>query len=148
MILDVGNDGLPRMAVLMAAFPTALENWISEFADDARRPGLGAALAEIAGGNAFELARAQLLQKLRGTLLGYDDARNRIHCKFLDAMNDIGTATAVFNQQAAITGLAGKGRFHDIFEKATESRRFAELRTQQNSAQLRTYRVVVWSTGL
>ena len=102
VILDVGNRWLPRMAVLMAAFPTALENWIDEFAHNERVPELGAALAEIASDNAFESARAQLLQKLRGTLLGYDDARNRIHRKFLDTIKDVGNATAVLNQQAAV----------------------------------------------
>jgi hypothetical protein len=102
LILDVGNDGLPRMAVLMAAFPTVLHEWIDEFAPQAAWPGLAAALGEIRGDIAFGAARAQLLRKLQGTLLGYDDARERVNRKFLDTISDLGNATATFNQRVAI----------------------------------------------
>lgn len=102
LVLDVGNDGLPRMAVLMAAFPTVLQNWIDEFAPHVAAPGLAGALAEIANDGRFAAARAQLLRKLQGTLLGYDDVRERINRKFLDIISDVGNATAAFNQQAAI----------------------------------------------
>jgi hypothetical protein len=102
VILDLGNDGLARLGVLMAAFESAVHSWIKDFCPNLVTPDLALALAEIGAHPQFPAARQQLLNKMHGTLLGYDDARSRTNKKLLAAVSDAGNAIALFNQKVAI----------------------------------------------
>jgi hypothetical protein len=102
LFLDLGNDGLPRMAVLMASFPQRVEDWIRRHEVPFQLADLRVALNELSTQPPFASARDQLQHKLRSTLLGYDDARERSKRRFLQAMRDQGDALAVFNQRVAL----------------------------------------------
>ena len=102
LFLDLGNDGLPRMAVLMATFPQRVEDWIRRHEVPFQFSDLLTALNELSTEQTFASARDQLQDKLRSTLLGYDDARERSKRQFLQAMRDQGNALAFFNQRVAV----------------------------------------------
>jgi hypothetical protein len=102
LFLDLGNDGLPRLTVLMAAFPQRVEDWAGRNAASFPVSEIRAALEDVRANDTFASARDALLQRLRGTVLGYDDARHRTKQRFLSAMRDQGNAVSHFNQRAAV----------------------------------------------
>jgi len=108
LFLDVGDRGLPRFLVLMAAFPEAVENWMDLNDISFEKKKLRTALEQLAAKPMFEEACDQLLRKLGGSLLGYEDARQRAKRRFLEVMGDEGTAKAVFAQSVAVRGQSAR----------------------------------------
>ena len=102
LILDQGNDGLPRVAVLASAYADAVESWVNCHDISVDLSQLRTALTELRELPGFQATLKQILDKLGSTLLGYEDARHRARTSVLDALNDRGTAEARFNQRAAV----------------------------------------------
>jgi hypothetical protein len=100
LVLDLGTSGLPRLAVLMAAFPEVVRNWAATHSYE--QTDLDAALSEVASDTQFEAEKRQLISKLSGTLLGYEDARQRAAQRFREVVQDQGSAVSVFNQRIAV----------------------------------------------
>jgi len=100
LVLDLGSSGLPRLSVLMAAFPQVVEDWA--ITHSYAETDLDAALSELASDAQFETEKRQLISKLRGTLLGYEDARRCASQRFREVVQDQGTAVSVFNQRLAV----------------------------------------------
>jgi hypothetical protein len=101
LFLDMGNDGLPRLAVLMAAFQQELEAWADLhgiMVSAAVKEALEAVLAHAC----FTAALEQIQGKLNSTLLGYEDACRRAKRRFLSVMADRGDSIACFNQDVAL----------------------------------------------
>ena len=98
----MGNDGLPRLAVLMASFPDAVEHWIGLHSIGQPLEPLREALAVLRGSSQFGSAADQLVGKLKSTLLGYEDARQRAMQRFLSVIGDRGDSIARFNQDVAL----------------------------------------------
>jgi len=102
LFFDMGNEGLPRLAVLMAAFPQALEAWSGLHCIPASRVSLRTALEVVRSDLQFDRALEQIVGKLKSTLLGYDDARERGRRRLLSVMEDRGNSVARFNQDVAL----------------------------------------------
>jgi hypothetical protein len=102
LFLDMGNEGLPRLAVLMASFPEAVERWIGLHAITEPLEPLKAAFATLRSDPQFGRVVEQLSGKLKNTLLGYEDARQRAMRRFLSVMADRGDCVARFNQDVAL----------------------------------------------
>ncbi len=102
LFLDMGNEGLPRLAVLMAAFPEAVESWVSLHCIAVALAPLQAALAAVRSDPQFARVEEQLTGKLKSTLLGYEDARQRAKRRLLSVMADRGDCVARFNQDVAL----------------------------------------------
>jgi hypothetical protein len=102
-LLDAAVDGLSRIAVLMAAFPEVLDNWIRQnnISYDALTQ-LHTYLQQLGDNPAFSSAKKQMQDKLSSTLLGYEDARRRARERFLRALSDEGNAVAHFGQRIAL----------------------------------------------
>jgi hypothetical protein len=100
LVLDQGSSGLPRLSVLMAALPHVVRNWAA--AHGHVKTDLDAALSELASYAQFETEKRQLISKLSGTLLGYEDARRRAAQRFREVVQDQGSAVSVFNQRVAV----------------------------------------------
>jgi hypothetical protein len=103
LFLDAGTDHVSRIAVLMAAFPDVLDNWIHQndiFFEELQQ--LHASLQRLAANPTFQLAKKQVQDKLAATLLGYEDARRRARDRFLRVVTDQGNAIANFNQRIAL----------------------------------------------
>lgn len=105
LFLDVGTGGLPRVTVLLAAFPQILRNWIqqNQISYDAVTD-LESYLRQTTADPAFELVKGQIQDKLSTTLLGYEDARRRMRDQFLRAVSDEGNALATFGQRITLLG--------------------------------------------
>jgi hypothetical protein len=74
LFLDRGADGLPRLAVLMAAYPDTVESWLKR-AKERKTTELLEALHKLQCDPRFSQSWQHLDQKLASTLLGYEDAR-------------------------------------------------------------------------
>jgi hypothetical protein len=103
VVLDLGATGIPRLGVLMAAFPAAVRAWaahnhLSYDADDVE-----AALLALAQESDFESAKNRLFAKLNSTI-GYDAARNRICDRLLKVLSEPADALARFHQPLSIRG--------------------------------------------
>lgn len=101
LILDVGINGVPRLVVLLAAYPYVVIDWVSRC-----QPGLDAnrlreALARIAEVHDTKETLTRLIAKLLGTA-GRDSARRRTHEKFLATVADQNRARATFRQSLAV----------------------------------------------
>jgi hypothetical protein len=101
VLLDLGVSGLPRVAVLMAAFPTQVIEWAKrrQLQYDANE--LRSALLAIAQAADFESTKNRLLAKLNSTV-GYDSARRRIHSQLLGTLSDHLNARSAFRQPLGI----------------------------------------------
>ncbi|MDH4187632.1 MAG: hypothetical protein OEV08_11585, partial [Nitrospira sp.] len=102
LLLDMGNDGLPRLAVLMAAFPNVVEQWSGLHSIRQPLGPLKEALARIQESSQLRPAVDQLVGKLKSTLLGYEDACQRAMQRFLAVISDRGDSIARFNQHVAL----------------------------------------------
>lgn len=102
LFLDMGNEGLPRLSVLMASFPEAVERWIGLHASTQPLEPLKVAFATLRSDPQFGRVAEQLSGKLKHTLLGYEDARRRAMRRFLSVMADRGDCVARFNQDIAL----------------------------------------------
>ena len=102
LFLDLGTDGLPRIAVLMAAFPERVSHWIQQNNIQCDADGLNVALRQLAAEPTFSAAVAQMREKLAGTLLGYEDARRRSRKLLLGTLSDQGNTMSMFNQRVAL----------------------------------------------
>jgi hypothetical protein len=102
LFLDMGNEGLPRLAALMAAFPQALETWLDLHSIASPRAPLRTALNLVRIDPQFGRVLEQITGKLKSTLLGFDDARERAKRRLLSVMADRGNSVAHFNQNVAL----------------------------------------------
>ncbi len=68
LFLDMGNEGLPRLAVLMAAFPEAVERWIGLHSISQPIEPLKGALAVLRSDSQFARVAEQLSGKLKNTV--------------------------------------------------------------------------------
>ncbi len=98
LILDLGNDDLPRVCILMASFPDTVRDWIVQNATSVDLATISEGLTLLATEPGFAAAKNQILGKLNSTLLGYDDARRRCKRSFLDVLSDRGRAISSFAQ--------------------------------------------------
>src|ERR1022692_5064683 len=78
VLLDLGVNGLPRIAVLIAAFPNQVLEWAKRHQLQYDANELQSALLAIARAADFESTKNRLTTKLSSTI-GYDSARRRIH---------------------------------------------------------------------
>lgn len=101
LFLDMGNDGLPRLAVLMAAFQQELEAWAGLHRIVLSAP-VKEALEVVRAQPRFAAPLEQIRRKLNSTLLGYEDACRRSKRRFLSVMADRGDSIARFNQDVAL----------------------------------------------
>jgi hypothetical protein len=101
LFLDVGTDNLPRLPVLMAAYDSELTGWISTQGLSQPRK-LMPALAALAKQASFSGTRSQIVSKLAGTMLGYENARRRCKAALLGALGDEGKTRAQFGQRLDI----------------------------------------------
>lgn len=101
VILDYGVDGLPRVAVLMAAYSDVTIAWADkcEFQYDSSQ--IRGALRAIASAPDFEGAKKRVLAKL-GSIVGYESARRRTHARLLETLADERDAKSSFRQSLAI----------------------------------------------
>src|SRR5712692_4678911 len=60
LILDLGNDGLPRVCVLMASFPDTVQDWIVQNASSIDVAAISDALARLATEPGFPEAKDQI----------------------------------------------------------------------------------------
>jgi hypothetical protein len=102
LLLDCGNDGLPRFVVMMAALPEIVEDWIKQNNISFPIPELIAALQQVANDQTFQRSWTAILAKLKSTLLGYESGRQRSRNQFLATMRDEGTAEAKLAQRVAM----------------------------------------------
>lgn len=101
VILDLGGTGLPRLAVLMAAFPAIIRAWASRHQLNYDAGELEPALCSIAQQPDFESAKSRLFAKLN-SMIGYDAARRRIHNRLLTVLSSSRDALARFHQPLSI----------------------------------------------
>jgi hypothetical protein len=101
LFLDVGTDGLPRLALLMAAYTSELEGWISTQGLP-RSSQLMPALTALAAHASFCGTRDQIVSKLAGTMLGYENARRRCRVRLLEVLSNEGRTQAQFGQRLDI----------------------------------------------
>jgi hypothetical protein len=101
VLLDLGINGLPRIAVLMAAFPTQALEWANRHQLQRCPDELQPALLTIARDADFESTKNRLLAKLNSTV-GYDSARRRIHSRLLRTLSDHLNARSAFRQSLGI----------------------------------------------
>jgi len=97
VILDLGINGLPRLAVLMAAFPTVIRAWAGRHGLKYDANELQSALFAVSQEPDFTSAKDRLLAKLN-SLIGYDTARRRIHGRLVSVVSDLNNARAAFRQ--------------------------------------------------
>lgn len=102
LILDRSTEGLERLWVLMAAHHEAVETWAAHHHGGLDMTPVVTALGRVKSDARFETARAALVCKLKGTALGYDDARQRAHVRLRRVLADKGRSTASFNQDLAV----------------------------------------------
>jgi hypothetical protein len=100
-ILDIGINGLPRVAVLMASFPSVVRAWASRHRVRCDADALEGALLALANEPDFDSAKARLLAKLN-SLTGYNGARRLVHERLLKTLRDPNNARAVFHQPLGI----------------------------------------------
>ncbi|KMO14142.1 hypothetical protein QR78_23985 [Methylobacterium indicum] len=118
LFLDRPGQGLSRLYVLMAAH----RDVVGRFARDAASPigsaALDVALEAITHDAGYADALAQILGKLSGTALGYEDASRRAARTLSGWLSDDGTAEAEFNQRIAVkapgSGYVRRGHIHDL----------------------------------
>ena len=101
IIFDLGINGLPRLGVLMAAFPAAVRAWARRHHLRYDADELESALLVVANEPDFDTAKIRVLTKLSGTV-GYDGARRRIHDRLLRTVSDLGNARSMFRQSLGI----------------------------------------------
>jgi hypothetical protein len=101
VLLDLGINGLPRLAVLMAAFPSVVLEWADRHQLQYNANELQSALLAISSALDFESAKTRLLGKLAGSI-GYDSARRRIHNRLLATLGDDKDARSAFRQSLGI----------------------------------------------
>jgi hypothetical protein len=101
LILDLGINGNPRLAVLMAALPAVVLAWASRHQLKYDANELESALLTLAQEPGFSSANGRLLAKLN-SLIGYDAARRCIRRRFLTVLSDFDNARAAFRQRVAI----------------------------------------------
>jgi hypothetical protein len=101
LFLDVGTDGLPRLAVLMAAYREVLRDWLN-FRGYSETAALMSALDVVAASPLFLDARERLASTLAGTMLGYEIAATRCKSRLLDALGDERKSKVQFGQRLAI----------------------------------------------
>ena len=103
LFLDRSEHGLARLDVLMAAYPDVVERFGRAHGGAAFEPvALLGALSAIAAQSGFQAAKAQILKKLEGSFLGYDDARRRAAAFMHRTLRDAGSARAAFNQRLGL----------------------------------------------
>ena len=117
VLLDLGVSGLPRVAVLMAAFPTQVIEWAKrrQLQYDANE--LRSALLAIAQAADFESTKNRLLAKLNSTV-GYDSARRRIHSQLLRTLSDHLKRAQRISPATRHQGHGRSGRSPDETERA------------------------------
>ncbi len=101
VLLDLGINGLPRLAVLMAAFTDVVIDWANRHQLQYNASEVRSALVTVADAPEFEPAKSRLLVKLLGTI-GYDSALRRIHDQLFTTLSDKRTAQGVFRQSLGI----------------------------------------------
>lgn len=101
LLLDLGINGLPRLAVLLAAFPDLAIDWATRNRVSYDANELRAALAAIAVGPDFEASKNRLFAKL-SSLSGYDSARRLIRNRLLTIVSETGMAQSEFCQSLGI----------------------------------------------
>jgi probable addiction module antidote protein len=101
VLLDLGINGLPRLPVLMAAFPDVVIEWANchQLQHDPNE--LKSALSTIATAQDFEPTKNRLFDKLNGNI-SYASARHRTHSRLLETLSVASNAQSAFRQSLAI----------------------------------------------
>ena len=97
VLLDLGLNGLPRIAVLMAAFPNLVIEWAELHRLGCDVHELRTALFAVANALDFAPALNRLVAKLNDTT-GYDSARRRIHNLLRKTLADADNSRSAFRQ--------------------------------------------------
>jgi hypothetical protein len=100
-LLDLGINGLPRLAVLIAAFPSLVIDWANRHQLQYDANEVRSALLAIADAPDFEPTKKRLLAKLKSTV-GYDSACRRVHSRLLKTLSDARNARSAFRQSLGI----------------------------------------------
>ena len=108
LFLDRPKAGLSRLEVLMAAHPEVVEGFARAHGMAFDAAALRAALSKVAAAPGFQAAKAQVHEKLNGTLLGYEDARRRMAAFLRRTLADSGSSHAAFNQRLGINDPASR----------------------------------------
>lgn len=101
VLLDLGINGLPRLAVLLAAFPSLVIDWANRHQLQYDANEVRSALLAIADAPGFEPTKQRLLAKLN-SIVGYDSARRRAHHCLLKTLSDARNARSAFRQSLGI----------------------------------------------
>ena len=101
VVFDLGINGLPRLPVLMAAFPDLVIGWAKRHQLKWELEGVRSALAVIRNASDFETTKDRLFARLVGAV-GYDSARRRIHGQLLTTLSDVQNARSAFRQSLGI----------------------------------------------
>ncbi len=102
LLLDNAPCDLPRLAVLMAEYWKAAQLWIENNLAYPRVDQLGTELNAMKTLAGYGTVLRQLRNKLAGTLLGYDDARLRIHQRLFEAVENRKNGMSRFNQDVGV----------------------------------------------
>ena len=101
-VLFIDASGtLPRLHALIARYKEAMERWADQHGVSIPREALQE-VEEILSDPQLQPVLDELFAKLRGTLLGYDDAVRRSHERFLGAMRHRGESRALFSEEVAL----------------------------------------------
>lgn len=118
LFLDRPGQGLSRLDVLMGAHRDVVGRFAQAAASPFDSAALDAALEAVARDPGYTDAITQLHSKLRGTALGYEDARQRATRTLDGWLSDEGTAEAEFNQRIAVKApgarYVARRRVHDL----------------------------------
>jgi hypothetical protein len=101
VVLDFGTNGLPRLVVLIAAFPELVRAWAFRHAIEYDADRIDTALGAIASECDFDSAKSRLFAKLNSAS-GYDAARRRIEQRFSQAVTSSANSRAMFRQRLGI----------------------------------------------
>ena len=101
VLLDLGINGLPRLAVLMAAFSSIVIAWANRNISNCDLGAIQLALIAITAASDFESAKSALIRKLN-SMIGYDSARRRIHNSLRNTLSDDNNAKSTFCQSLSI----------------------------------------------